>query len=458
MKSVSDQFVSQISWQSFYQAKDLHKKVIFTLLALFVYRLGTYIPLPGINPQAMKTLAQEYSGRGILSMLNMISGGALERMGIFALNLMPYISSSIIIQLMGSVSPYLAALKKEGESGKHKLTQYTRYGTILLSLVQGASLISVLSMQSGVVYESGPFFYAAALSTIAGSTLFLMWMGEQITARGIGNGSSMIIYAGIMANLPGNIIGHLQQARMGNAVYKVLLSVLCASALIAFIIFMEQAYRKVIIEYPQMRIGQKIGSKEKSYIPLKLNPSGVLPPIFAATLIGFFKILGNASWLDTSRYHFSGYTAKVISFFSRTLALLLSDSNMLGVLCHCVLIMIFCVFYTSIVFNTEETSENLRKSGAFIPGHRPGLMTKKHLDGILSRITVVGAMYIAFIATLPAILNILFHFNFPFQGTSILISVSITLDIISHIHSYIISHQYKTALNRRSTIRGKNRK
>ena len=220
---------------------------------------------------------------------------------------------------------------------------------------------------------------------------------------------------------------------------------------------MERAYRKVIIEYPQVRVGKNLGSREKSYIPLKLNPSGVLPPIFAATLIGFFKMLGNVSWLDISRYNFSGYTKTVMVFLSKALSLLLSDGNTLGILCHSLLIVLFCFFYTSIVFNTEETSENLRKSGAFIPGYRPGLMTKTHLDDILARITIVGAFYIAFISTLPALLNVFFHLNFPFQGTSILISVSITLDIISHVHSYVISHQYKPAFSRRATRRGRNR-
>ena len=449
MSSVSEQFVSHLNWRSFREAKDLHKKIVFTLVALLVYRLGTYIPLPGINPQAMKALAQNYSGRGILSMFNMVSGGALERMGVFALNLMPYISSSIITQLLGAVSPHFAALKKEGESGKHKMTQYTRYGTIALSLIQGASLVSFLSLQPGIVYEPGPFFYVSALSTIVGSTLFLMWLGEQITSRGIGSGSSMIIYAGIMANLPPSIFRSLQQAKMGGEAYKVLLTVLCASLLISFIIFMERAYRKVIIQYPQVQTGKHMRSKEKSYMPLKLNPSGVLPPIFAATLIGFLKMMGSSSWLDVSRYSLSGYTKSVSIFASQTLSLLLSDSNALGVLCHGILIVLFSFFYTSIVFNTEETAENLRKSGAFIPGYRPGAMTKKYLDYILSRITVVGSIYIAFIATLPALLNVLLGLSFPFQGTSILISVSITLDIISHIHSYIISHQYQPILKKR---------
>ena len=455
MTSIAEQFVSQVSWQSFSRAKDLHKKIGFTLVALLVYRFGTYIPMPGIDPNAMKALAQNHGGRGFVSMFNMISGGALERMGVFALNLMPYISSSIIIQLLSAVSPYLASLKKEGEVGKHKLTQYTRYGTIALACIQGGSLISYLSMSPGVVYEPGPFFYVSALATVVGSTLFLMWLGEQITSRGIGSGSSMIIYAGIMANLPHTIIQSLVKARVDSAFFLVVAAILAAVALISFIIFMERAYRKVVIEYPQSRTGNVAYGSEKSYIPLKLNASGVLPSIFATSIIGFMKMIGQAPWLDFSSHITNGTVRSIFKGIAHVFALLLSDQNSLGILFQMTIIVLFCFFYTSIVFNTEETADNLRKSGAFIPGCRPGSMTKQYLETILERITVLGAAYIAFVATFPAVLNLLFGMDFPFQGTSILISVSITIEIISHIHSYVISHQYQPILSSRSVRRKK---
>jgi len=443
MASVAEQFLSNLSWSSWAKAKDLHKRILFMLGVLIVYRFGTYVPLPGINPEAMKALAQEYGGKGILAMFNMVSGGALERMSIFVLNLMPYISASIIVQLMSAISPYLMALKKEGESGKRKLTQYTRYGTVALASFQALGMSSALMTQPNVVFDPGIFFHLTTLVTIVGATLFLMWLGEQITNRGIGNGSSMIIYAGIMANLPKSIFRTLELGRTGGiSSYQMGLTFLFAVGIIAFIVFMERAYRKVIVQYPKRQVGQRIYAGEQTYMPFKLNASGVLSPIFAATLLGFFKLLGNWPFI------------KSIPVVNTVFATMFSDQGPISLCVQVLLIVFFAFFYTTIVFNPEETAENLRKNGAFIPGYRPGEKTKEYFIYLLNRLTVLGAAYIAFVVIMPDLMNIVFKLNFPFQGTSFLISVSVSLELISQIHSYIISHQYRSLLRRQEPVKG----
>lgn len=437
MASVTEQFLSNLSWNSWKQAKDLHKRIYFTLFILIVYRLGTYIPLPGINPEAMKVLAKEYGGKGLLSMFNMVSGGALERMGVFALNLAPYITSSIVIQLMTAIFPYFMALKKEGEAGKQKLNQYTRLGAIGLASFQAIGLASLLSAQPGVVYEPGFFFHLSTLVTVVGATLFLMWMGEQITARGVGNGSSMIIYAGIIANLPTMIFHSLESARVGGVGTTEILAVLGGiSLIVAFIVFMERAYRKVIVQYPKRQVGNRIYEGDQTHIPFKLNATGVLPPIFAASLLGFFKMFSNWSLI------------KNMPYVGQAMGYMFADSGLISVGVQVALIIFFAFFYVTIVFNPDETAENLRKNGAFIPGYRPGQMTANYMVYLLNRLTVIGACYIAFVVILPTLANEMFGMNLTFQGTSVLIAVSVSLELISQIHSYIISHQYGHLLRR----------
>ena len=445
MASVSEQFLANLSWKSWAQAKDLQKRILFMLGVLIVYRFGTYIPLPGINATAMQALAQQYGGKGILAMFNMVSGGALERMSVFVLNLMPYISASIIVQLMSAISPHFMALKKEGDSGKRKLAQYTRYGTVALASFQALAMSSALMLQPNVVFDPGLFFHLSTLVTIVGATLFLMWLGEQITNRGIGNGSSMIIYAGIMANLPRSIFKTLELGRTGGvSSSQMLLTVGFAVAIIAFIVFMERAYRKVIVQYPKRQVGQRVYAGEQAYMPFKLNASGVLSPIFAATLLGFFKLLANWPFL------------KNVPVVSGLFSVLFSDQTPIGLLVQIMLIVFFAFFYTTIVFNPDETAENLRKNGAFIPGYRPGTMTRDYFIYLLNRLTVIGAGYIAFVVVMPELMNIVFGLNFPFQGTSFLISVSVSLELISQVHSYIISHQYKSLLRRSEPLKGAN--
>jgi preprotein translocase subunit SecY len=443
MASVAEQFLSNLSWKSWSKAKDLQKRILFMLGVLVVYRFGTYVPLPGVNPEAMKALAQEYGGKGILAMFNMVSGGALERMSVFVLNLMPYISASIIVQLMSAISPHLMALKKEGDSGKRKLTQYTRYGTVALASVQALGMSSALMMQPNVVFDPGTFFHITTLVTIVGATLFLMWLGEQITNRGIGNGSSMIIYAGIMANLPRSIFRTLELGRTGGVSHlQMFLTVVFAVGIIAFIVFMEKAYRKVTVQYPKRQVGQRIYAGEQTYMPFKLNASGVLSPIFAATLLGFFKLLGN--WEPI----------KKIPVINTVFSTFFSNQGMAGLFVQVTLIVFFAFFYTTIVFNPDETAESLRKNGAFIPGYRPGIMTRNYFIYLLNRLTVIGATYIAFVVIMPDLMNAIFKLNFPFQGTSFLISVSVSLELISQIHSYIISHQYRSLLRRQEPVKG----
>lgn len=435
MASVTEHLLANLSWKSWTQAKGLHKRILFTLSIMIIYRLGTYIPLPGIDPNVMRVLAEEYGGRGILAMFNMVSGGALERMGVFALNLMPYISASIIVQLMTVFYPHFAALKKDGDAGKRRLDQYTRYGAVGLAIFQSIVLASTLSAQKGVVYEPGVFFYMSTMATIVGATLFLVWLGEQISQRGIGNGSSMIIYAGIMANLPPTIIQSLVRAKVVGSSSQLLTVLLGLAALIAFVVFMEKAYRKVTVQYPRRQVGQQIYGGEQSYIPFKLNATGVLPPIFATALLGLFSTLGNWSLLKNIPI-----LGSLLGGFS--------GSGWVTLGLQVMLIVFFAFFYVVIVFNPEETAENLRKGGAFIPGYRPGIMTVNYITYLLNRLTCIGAVYIAFVVVLPSLVGEIFGIQFPFQGTSLLIAVSVTLELISQVHSYIISHQYGSLMRR----------
>jgi preprotein translocase subunit SecY len=433
MSSVAQQLLKSFNLKTLAQASDLHKRFFFTLWIFIIYRFGTYVPLPGVDRVAMKVIAGDYTSQGVLKMFNVVSGGALERMSVFVLNLAPYISSSIIVQLMTAIFPYFMMLKKEGDSGKRKLTQYTRYGTILLASVQSVAIASFLSSQPGLVIDPGFFFYFSTIVTLVGATFFLMWLGEQITARGLGNGSSMLIYAGIIAGLPRAFFQAFELGRTGGVgLFEILLTAGGILAIIAFVVFVERAYRKVVVQYPRRQVGRQVYGAEQTYMPIKLNSTGVLPPIFAMTLISMFFMIANWQMLD------------YVPFLGSFLKFAFVESLSCSLLIKVALIIFFAFFYTTVVFNPEETSESLRKNGAFIPGYRPGVMTANYFVYLLNRLTFVGSLYIAFVVIFPDIVNVILQTSLPFAGTSILITVSVTLEMISQTLSHLISHQYGT--------------
>lgn len=447
MASAAEQLAASLNFKAFSKATVLKKRIVFTLLALIVYRFGSYIPLPGINPEIMSEIARQNSG-GILAMFDMLAGGALSRMSIFALNIMPYISASIIVQLLTAVYPAFEALKKEGESGRKKLNQYTRYGTVFLSLIQAYGIAVGLEAMHGAggasaVIDSSWLFRFEAVVTLVGGTVFLMWLGEQITERGLGNGISMIIFAGIVANLPQAIVGTLELGRTG-ALSMVFIGVILvgAVAVIAFIVFMERAQRRILIQYPKRQVGNRIYGGESTHLPLKLNSSGVIPPIFAnallllpVTLTGLMSSDGNA-WYNKIAAH-------------------ISQGQWLYIVCYIALIVFFSFFYTAIVFNPEETAQNLKKAGGFVLGIRPGKNTADYFDFILTRLTVLGAVYLSAICVLPEIIKLYYTLPFYFGGTSLLIVVSVTMDTVAQAHSHLIAHQYEGLL-KKSKIKGLN--
>ncbi|MBF0399569.1 MAG: preprotein translocase subunit SecY [Magnetococcales bacterium] len=422
---------------------ELRSRLLFTLGMLIVYRIGAHVPTPGIDPQALAAFFAQQQGT-LLGMFNMFSGGALSRLTVFALGIMPYISSSIILQLMTAVVPKLEAIKKEGESGRRKINQYTRYGTVLLSIFQGFGIAYGLeSMQAGgmnVVIEPGWPFRLMTVLTLTSGTAFIMWVGEQITARGIGNGISLIIYAGIVANLPVALVHTLQLARTGDLQPMfVLLLLIISVAVTAFIIFMERAQRRITVQYAKRQVsGRRMVGGESTHLPLKINTAGVIPPIFASSIILFPVTIANfAPWdvLKTAAAH-------------------LSPGNLLYMVVYALAILFFCFFYTAIVFNPEETADNLRKYGGFVPGIRPGFRTAEYLDTILTRLTLVGAVYVAGICLLPEILIASYNVPFYFGGTSMLIVVGVTMDTASQIQSFLISRQYE-GLMQKAKIRGR---
>ena len=445
MASAAEQFASNMNFGAFNKATELKKRLWFTLGALIVYRLGTYIPLPGIDASVLKDIVSQNQG-GILGMFDMLAGGALSRMTIFALNIMPYISASIIMQLMGSMSPQLEALKKEGESGRKKINQYTRYLTVVITIMQAygiaVGLESMTSSQGGAVHDPGMFFRFVTVITLTGGTVFLMWLGEQITARGVGNGISLIIFAGIVANLPSAIAGTLELGRNGALSTLLILGLLVmAVGVIYFIVFMERAQRRILIQYPKRQQGNKQSGGENSHLPLKINTAGVIPPIFASsllllpiTVIGFSAGQG-PEWLQT-------------------VATMLGRGQPLYLALYTLMIVFFCFFYTAVVFNPTETADNLKKYGGFVPGIRPGVNTSKYLDKVLTRLTVVGAAYIAAVCLLPEILISKFNVPFYFGGTSLLIVVTVTLDTVAQIQSHMLAHQYE-GLVKKSKLRGR---
>jgi preprotein translocase subunit SecY len=446
MASAAEQLASSINFGAFSKATELKSRIWFTLGALVAYRLGTYIPIPGIDPGILHEIFQHNAG-GILGMFDMFSGGALGRMSIFALNIMPYISASIIIQLLTAVSPQLEAMKKEGESGRKKLNQYTRYGTVILAAVQAYGIAAGLEgMRSGAqsaVIDPGLFFRLVTVVTLVGGTVFLMWLGEQITARGVGNGISLIIMAGIVANLPHALAATLELGRTGAlSPIFIILFLLMSFAVVAFIVFMERAQRRILVQYPKRQVGNRMFGGEASHLPLKINTSGVIPPIFASSLlllpatISTFEQNGQSfGWLGTiTAYLGHGRPAYMVLYVA--------------------LIVFFCFFYTAIVFNPTETADNLRKYGGFIPGIRPGKNTADHLDYVLTRLTVVGAAYLSAVCILPEILISQYSVPFYFGGTSLLIVVSVTMDTVAQIHSHLLAHQYE-GLIKKARLRGR---
>ncbi len=431
-------FGQGLSLDTFSKASDLQKRLLFTIMALFVYRIGTYIPLPGLDPAIIADLANRHiNGGGILGMFNMFSGGALSRMTIFALNLMPYISSSIIIQLMTMVSPTLEALKKEGETGRKKIHQYTKYLTIFVASFQAWGISLFLMNIQGSPVVIGNLFPVIAVPCIVCGTLFLVWLGEQMTSRGVGNGSSLLIFAGIVANMPASIMNVLEQGRAGAlSPFAVFVIFAIGFAVIAFVSFVERAQRRVSINYPQRQAMRAQGRMMDSanHLPLKINSAGVIPPIFAYALLSLPIVL--VSFVGQENEYVAGF----MDFFTRGGAWF---SVVLVVM-----IVFFSFFYTAVVFNPTETADNLKKAGGFIPGVRPGNATAEYLDYILTRLTTVGALYMSFVCLIPDFIRSQFNVEFLFGGTGILIVVGVTIDTISQIYTHILSHQYKGVLKK----------
>ena len=447
MVSAAEQLAANLNFGAFSKAEELKKRIWFTLAALLVYRLGTYIPIPGINPVAFQQAFQSQAS-GLLGMINMFAGGAIERMAIFALNIMPYISASIIMQLMQSVVPSLETLKKEGEQGRKQLNQYTRYLTVAPAAFQAFGIAYSLEGQrsaaGSVVLDPGLFFRLTTVATLVGGTMFLMWLGEQITARGVGNGTSLIIMAGIVAGLPSAIVGALELSRQGAISWPVLivLSVVML-AVVAAIVFIERAQRRLLVQYPKRQTGNRMFQGDASHLPLKLNASGVIPPIFASSLLLLPITVaglstGGPDWL----------TAIVAA---------LGRGQPLYLLTYVALIVFFAFFYTSIVLNPQETADNLRKYGGFLPGIRPGAKTAEYIDYVLTRLTVVGAIYLAAVCVLPEVLITNLAVPFYFGGTSLLIAVSVTMDTVAQVQSHLLAHQYE-GLIKKAKLRGATRR
>ena len=442
MASAAEQLAANINFSAIGRSEELKKRIWFTLGALIIYRLGTYIPLPGIDPAAFEA---SFTGKqqGVLELFNMFAGGAVQRMAIFALNIMPYISASIIIQLLSSVVPSLEAIKKEGEGGRKILNQYTRYLTVVLALFQAYGISIGLEGQPGVVSDPGLFFRISTVLTLLGGTMFLMWLGEQITARGIGNGSSLIIFAGMVAAFPAAIVSTLELGRQGAISTALILGVIVMSvAVVAFIIYMERAQRRLLITYPKRQVGNRVYEGQTSFLPLKLNTAGVIPPIFASSLL----------LLPTTIASFS--QSEGGSGFLSLLATYLGHGRPLYMLVYVGLIVFFAFFYTAIVFNPTETADNLKKHGGFLPGIRPGERTAQFIDSVLVRITVLGAGYLAIICLLPEILISYAALPFYFGGTSLLIVVSVTMDTVAQVHGHLQAQQYE-GLVKKAKLRGR---
>jgi len=447
MASAAEQLAANLNFGVFAKATELKKRLWFTLGALIVYRIGTYIPVPGIDAAVMAELVRSHGG-GILGMFDMFTGGALGRMTVFALNIMPYISASIIMQLMSAASPTLEALKKEGEQGRKKLNQYTRYLTVVIAIFQAygiaVGLESVRGSFGPAVAEPGFFFRFSCVVTLVGGTMFLMWLGEQVTARGVGNGISLIIFAGIVANLPSALAATLELGRTGAiSTFVILFLMVMAVAVIAAVVFLERAQRRIIVQYPKRQVGNRMFGGDSTHLPLKINTAGVIPPIFASSLlllpvtIAGFSGDGGPEWLQP-------------------ITALLAHGQPLYMVLYAVLIVFFAYFYTAVVFNPVETADNLKKYGGFIPGIRPGQNTAEYFDYVLTRLTTVGAIYLVVICLLPEFLIARYSVPFYFGGTSLLIIVTVTMDTVAQVQSHLIAHQYE-GLIKKAKLRGSRR-
>jgi preprotein translocase subunit SecY len=444
MASAAEQLASNMSLGVFSKATELKQRLWFTIAALVVYRIGTYIPVPGVDASVMSEMLTSHGG-GILGMFDMFSGGALGRMTVFALNIMPYISASIITQLMSTAIPQFEALKKEGEQGRKKLNQYTRYLTVIIAIFQSYGIaIGLESMRGafgGAVIDPGMFFRFSCVITLVGGTMFLMWIGEQITARGVGNGTSLIIMAGIVANLPRAGANLLEMGRTGAlSAFFILFFMALAVATIAAIVFVERAQRRVPVQYPKRQVGNRMFGGDSTHMPLKINTSGVIPPIFAssilmipATLAGFST--GGPAWVQWLTAQFGHGQPLYIAFYA-------------------FMIIFFAFFYTAVVFNPEETADNLKKYGGFVPGIRPGSATAAYFDRVLTRLTAVGGIYLVVICLLPELLISGYNLPFYFGGTSILIVVSVTMDTVTQVQSHLLAHQYE-GLIRKARVKGR---
>ncbi|MEQ8283097.1 MAG: preprotein translocase subunit SecY [Parvibaculum sp.] len=440
MASAAEQLAANLNFAAFAKATELKKRIWFTLGVLIVYRLGTYVPLPGIDPLALAQVFQQQQS-GLLGVFDMFAGGAVGRMAIFALAIMPYISSSIIMQLMTTVSPHLAQLKKEGEQGRKQINQYTRYGTVILAALQGYGIAVGLEGAQNVVIDPGVFFRMTTVITLVGGTIFLMWLGEQITARGVGNGISLIIFAGIVAELPRALAGTLELGRQGALSTAIILFLaVMVVVVIMIIVFVERAQRRLLVQYPKRQVGNKLYGGDSSHLPLKLNTAGVIPPIFASSLLLLPMTIANFSsgqgpdWLNT-------------------MTAMLGHGQPLYMALYAAGIVFFAFFYTAIVFNPADTADNLKKYGGFIPGIRPGQRTAEYIDFVLTRLTAVGALYLAIVCLLPELLISQYSVPFYFGGTSLLIVVSVTMDTVSQIQSHLLAHQYE-GLIKKSKLRG----
>lgn len=440
MASAAEQMAANLSWGALAKATDLRQRIFFTIGLLIVYRLGTYIPVPGIDGDALRSFVRE-AGQGLGGMLNMFTGGAIGRMGIFALGIMPYISASIIVQLLGTMYEPWKALKKEGELGRKKMNQYTRYGTVFLAIFQAYGIAA--SLQAGdMAHNPGWFFIASAVITLVGGTMFLMWLGEQITARGIGNGISLIIFVGIVAEIPVAMFQFLAQGRSGAISTPVILGILVlVVAVIMFVVFMERALRKIHIQYPRRQVGMKVYDGGSSHLPIKVNPAGVIPAIFASSILMLPATIGT----------FGGSTNPVLS----AIALYLGFGTPLHSLALVLLIVFFSYFYTqNVSFKVDEVAENLKNQNGFIPGIRPGKKTEDYLTYVVNRVLVLGSAYLAAVCLLPELLISQVGVPFYFGGTSVLIVVSVTMDTINQVQSHLLAHQYESLIEK-SQLRGK---
>ncbi|MCH7929107.1 MAG: preprotein translocase subunit SecY [Proteobacteria bacterium] len=445
MASAAEQLVANINFSAIGKATELKKRLWFTLGALVIYRLGAYIPIPGVDPVVLEDVFQQQAG-GILGMFNMLAGGALGRMTIFALNIMPYISAAIIMQLMTTVSPHLEQLKKEGEVGRKKINQYTRYATVFIAALQAYGISIGLEGMSGsrgsAVMDPGLFFRFTTVVTLTGGTIFLMWLGEQITARGVGNGISLIIFSGIVAGLPAAIASTLELGRTGAlSTFFILLLITMVIVVVTFIVFIERAQRRIVVQYPKRQVGSRMFGGESTHLPLKLNTAGVIPPIFASSIlllpitVAGFNAGQGPEWLATMSAYLGRGQPLFMSLYAAG-------------------IIFFCFFYTAIVFNPADTADNLKKHGGFVPGIRPGKNTAEYLDYVLTRLTVVGAIYLTAVALLPEFLIAKFALPFFFGGTSLLIVITVTMDTVAQIHSHLLAHQYE-GLIKKSKLRGR---